>query len=169
MNFLDIIIAIPLGYLIFKGYRKGLIFEAASLFGIVAGSIAAVRLAHWFSDLVGLTGQNAYLISFFVIFVGVVVLSLLFGKLVEKFVKLMKVGLLNNLAGAALGMLKGVCIIGVLLYYEAIIDLNGRVLTKETREASMLYRPVERTGAKLAGKMSLYVERRKQAVDDEMN
>ena len=162
MNILDLLIAVPLGWLIFKGYKKGLIYELASLVGVVFGSILAVRFAHWFSELVGLHGENAYLIAFFVIFVIVIVLSLLAAKLVEKFVKLMHVGIFNNLAGALFGLLKGACIIGVLLYYVAVIDLNEKVLTKDAKEASLLYRPVERTGCKLAGRMDLYIAQRKQ-------
>lgn len=162
MNILDLLIAIPLGWLIFKGYKKGLIYELASLAGVIVGSILAVRFAHWFSELVGLHGENAYLIAFFIIFVIVIVLSLLAAKLVEKFVKLMHVGIFNNLAGALFGLLKGACIIGVLLYYVAVIDLNGRILTKNAKDASLLYRPVERTGCKLAGQMDYYIAQRKQ-------
>lgn len=167
MNFLDIIIAIPLGYLIFKGYKKGLIFELASLVGIIVGSILAVRFAHWFSELVGLHGENAYLIAFFIIFVIVIVLSLLAAKLVEKFVKLMHVGIVNNLAGALFGLLKGFCIFGVLLYYVAVIDLNEKVLTRDAKDTSILYRPVERTGRKLTGRIDYYVSQRKQLHDQQ--
>ena len=162
MNFLDLIIALPLGYLIFKGYRRGLIFEFASLLAIVLGSALAVRFANWFSVLVGLEGRNAYLISFFVIFLIVIVLSLSVAKLVEKFVKLMHVGIVNNLAGALLGLLKGLCIVGVLLYYTAVIDLNEKVLTRDAKQQSMLYRPVERSGKHLAGRMEAYLNERKQ-------
>lgn len=161
MNFLDLIIALPLGYLIFKGYRRGLIFELASLVAVVLGCYLAVRLANWFSNLIGLDGQNAYLISFFVIFLIVIVLSLSVAKLIEKFVKLMHVGIVNNLTGALLGLLKGMCIVGVILYYVAVIDLNEKVLKRDVKESSMLYRPVERTGCHLAGRMDAYVAQRK--------
>ena len=162
MNFLDLLIAIPLGYLIFKGYKRGLIFELASLAGIVIGSMFAVRFANFFSQLVGLDGKNDFLVSFFVLFVAVIVLALFLAKLVEKFVKLMHVGFINNLAGAFLGMLKGVCIIGVLLYYVAIIDLNEKVLSSDVKESSLLYHPVERSGKHLVGKMAYYLEQRKE-------
>ncbi len=167
MNFLDILIAIPLGYLIYKGYRRGLIFELASLVGIVLGSILAVRFAHWFSALLGIGGENAYLISFFIIFLIVIVLSLLLAKMVERFVKLVHVGTLNNIAGALFGMLKGVCIIGVLIYYVALIDLDEKVLTRDTKEHSLLYHPVERSGHKLAGRMDLYLQQRKQVHEEQ--
>lgn len=162
MNFLDLLIAIPLGYLIYKGYRKGLIFELASLLGIVFGSVLAVRFAHWFSLLIGIEGENAYLISFFIIFLFVIILSLFLAKMVERFVKLVHVGALNNIAGALFGLMKGVCIIGVLIYYIAIIDLNEEFLTRDIKEHSLLYSPVERSGNKLAGRMDFYLEQRKQ-------
>lgn len=169
MNFLDLLIAIPLGFLIFKGYKKGLIYEFASLAGIVIGSLLAVRLANWFSALIGLDGENALLIAFFIIFIAVIILSLFAAKLVERFVKLMHVGIVNNLAGALFGLLKGVCIVGVLLYYVAVIDLNERVLTRVAKDTSILYRPVERTGRKLAGKMDYYVSLRKQQHEQQEN
>ena len=169
MNFLDLIIAIPLGYLIFKGYRRGLIFEFASLAAVIFGCILAVRFANWFSALIGLDGQNAYLISFFVIFLLVIVLSLSVAKLVERFVKLMHVGIFNNLAGALLGLLKGICIVGVLLYYVAVIDLNEKVLKHDVKQTSMLYRPVEQTGRHLAGKMDAYIAQRKQMHEQQEN
>lgn len=169
MNFLDLLIAIPLGFLIFKGYKKGLIYELASLAGIVIGSLLAVRLANWFSALIGLDGENALLIAFFIIFIAVIILSLFAAKLVERFVKLMHVGIVNNLAGALFGLLKGVCIVGVLLYYVAVIDLNERVLTRVAKDTSILYRPVERTGRKLAGKMDYYVSLRKQQHEQQEN
>lgn len=167
MNFLDLLIAIPLGYLIFKGYKRGLIFELTSLAGIVIGSIVAVRMANWFSMLVGLEGKNAILVAFFILFVGVVVLALFVGKFIERFIKLIHVGFVNNLAGAILGMLKGVCIVGVLLYYVAIIDLREKVLTRDIKQASMLYRPVIKTGSQLVGKMDEYLMERKRKLNDE--
>lgn len=164
MNFLDILIALPLGYLVFKGYKRGLIFELASLTGIVVGCIVAVRLANWFSLFVGLEGDSAFLVSFFVLFVGVVILAIFLGKLVERFVKLIHVGFLNNLAGALLGMAKGVCIVGVLLYYIAVIDLNEKILTCNLKQSSMLYRPVLKAGSQLVGKLDDYLDERKKEV-----
>ena len=161
MNFLDLLIAIHLGYLIVKGYRRGIIFEVASLAGILLGSVLAVRFAHLLASLIGAEGDNILLISFFVIFVGVIFLSLALGKLVERFVKLVHVGWFNNLAGALLGLIKGLCIVGVLLYYVAVVDIHEKVLTRNTKQSSLLYQPVERVGHHLAGRISTYVADRK--------
>lgn len=164
MNILDILIAIPLGYLIFKGYKRGLIFEFASLAGVVIGCVVAVRMAHWLSVILNLNGNNAYLVAFFILFVGVLFLALFLGKLIERFVKLIHAGFINNFAGAVLGMLKGVCVVGVLLYYIAIIDLNEKILPCNTKQTSMLYRPMMKTGSQLVGKMDEYLSERKKKV-----
>lgn len=165
MNFLDILIAIPLGYLVFKGYKRGLIFELSSLVGVVVGCIVAVRMANQVSLLIGLKGSYSLLISFFILFVGVIIFALFLGKLVERFVKLMHVGFVNNLAGALFGMTKAVCIVGVLLYYIAVIDLKEKVLTCDIKQSSMLYRPVVKVGSQLTGKLDLYLEQRKKEVE----
>lgn len=167
MNFLDLLIAIPLGYLIFKGYRRGLIFDVASLAGIILGVILAVHLSIGVSSLLPLHGDNALLISFFLIFVAVVVLSLFLAKLVERFIKLVHAGFFNNFAGAVFGLIKGTCILGVLLYYIAIIDLEERVLTRDSKESSLLYHPVERTGNILAGKISSYLDERRMTHEEQ--
>ncbi|MCR4829115.1 MAG: CvpA family protein [Bacteroidales bacterium] len=156
MNWLDLVIAVPLGYLIYKGYRKGIIFELSALVGLVLGIILSVRFANWFANIVGLTGEFAFLISFFIIFVAVIVLAQLAGRLVEKMVKLVHAGLLNNIAGALLGMVKGLCIIGVLFHFMAIVDRDEHLLSRNIKESSMLYEPVANVGTKLTGKLQTY-------------
>ena len=160
MNLIDLVISIPLGYIIYKGFKRGLIFELISLFGIVLGSMAAVRFSHWFADLVGI-GEEALLVAFFIIFIGVVILSLFAAKLLERFVKLVHVGALNNIAGALFGLLKGVCILGVLLYLFAVVDIKEKVLTHNAKQQSLLYHPVERSGKRLVGQIEYYVRDRK--------
>ncbi len=167
MNFLDLLIALPLGYTIYKGYKRGLVFEAAALAAIILGSILAVRLANGVAQLLPFDGDNALLVSFFIIFVAVVIGALALAKLAERFIKLVHVGALNNIAGALFGMIKGVCIVGVLIYYVAIIDIDESFLTRNTKENSLLYHPVERSGQRLAGKMSYYLAQREQKHEEQ--
>ena len=109
-------------------------------------------MADRFATLVGLEGKSTMLVAFFILFVAVVILAIFAGKLAERAVKLMHLGIFNNLAGALLGMIKGVIIVGVLLYFISVIDLRERVLTTEAKQQSMLYQPVENAGIRLAGK-----------------
>ncbi|MBQ9639455.1 MAG: CvpA family protein [Bacteroidales bacterium] len=157
MNILDLFIAVPMVYLIWKGYRRGIIFEVASLAGIVCGTWAAFRFSKLVAEWIGIKGESSILIAFFITFVAVVLLSFFLGKCVQGLVKLVKVGFLNNLLGAVVGMLKCVCIVGVLLSYLTIIDSREAVLQPHVKQQSLFYKPVMRVGTKLTVSLKAYV------------
>ena len=62
-------------YLIYKGWRWGLVREVATLVGVLAGIWAAVHLSQEVAGWIGLESENAVLIAFFVCFVGALVLA----------------------------------------------------------------------------------------------
>lgn len=160
MNILDIILAIPLGYCIWKGYKRGIVFEASALAGIVGGCWAAIRFAKIVADFIGMKGDNTILVAFFITFIGVVVLSFFIGRCIQGFVKIVKIGVLDKLLGAVLGMAKCVCIISVFLSLIDFVDHEQNLIKKETKDASLLYRPVERTGHKLTNTLHYHINNR---------
>ena len=95
MTWLDILLAIPMAWFVYKGFRKGLIFELTSLVGLVVGIFCAINFSKYVSTLIGIEGEYSVLVAFFVTFIAVYLLSLLFGKCVEGLIKMMKMGLNN--------------------------------------------------------------------------
>lgn len=158
MTILDIILAIPLCFFIYKGFRKGLVYELAALAGLVLGIFAAIHFSTFVSELLGLGGSTSVLVAFFITFVAVVVLSYFVGKFADSVMKMLKLNILNKLAGATFGMLKCVCILSVLLYYITYIDFEEKLLTAETKGNSILYKPVEKAGNMVIGQVKNYVE-----------
>ena len=148
MNYIDIILIIPLLWGLYKGFSKGLIIEAAS--------IAALGLAIWagikFSDF--LTGyiharvswNTHYLpvISFAVIFLGILILVYAIAKLMERLVKAVSLGFVNKLAGGIFGMLKFGLILSMLIFVLTAIEssFGGQLVRGETKQKSLLYEPV---------------------------
>ena len=161
MNFLDIIIAVPLAYFIYKGWKRGLIFELATLVGIVCGCYAAIHFSAWVAQLLSLKGESALLIAFFVTFVAVLLLAAVLGKAVEGFVKLVKVGKLNNLLGSVFGMMKCLVVLSVLLNMLTLVDDQAHIITPETKEHSMLFQPTYKTGNRLTAQLRHLVEEKK--------
>src|SRR5438105_4595016 len=110
MNYIDIILVIPLLWGLYKGFTKGLIIELAS--------IIALGLAIWggikFSDLLTeyihehFSWNIKYLpvISFSIIFLGILIGVYAIAKLIEKLAKAVALGFVNKLAGGIFGMLK---------------------------------------------------------------
>ena len=157
MTLIDILLAIPLAWLIYKGWKRGLVREAATLAGVVAGIWASVHLSQWVAELLGLEGDSAILIAFFVTFVGAMVLAYLLGRSLEGLMKAAKLSLLNRVAGALLGMCKALCILAVILNGIVMLDKGQALITPDTKERSLLYRPVYATGNRLTESLKQFI------------
>lgn len=158
MTLLDIILAIPLGVFIFLGWKRGVIREAAALVGVLIGIWAAVHFSRLASSLLGLTGEHSILIAFFILFVGALVLASMLGRIAERVIKSLKMNLPNKIAGAALGMIKALCILSVILNGIIMIDKNEKLISRETRVESLLYTPVYSTGNELISSLKQFIE-----------
>lgn len=162
MYWLDIVLAIPMAWFLYKGFKKGLIFELSSLIGLVVGIYCSIKFSKYVSTLIGIEGEYSILVAFFVTFIGVFLLSLFLGKCIEGLIKLMKMGVLNNILGSIFGLLKCVCVLSVVMYYVVLIDFNNVIITNKTREQSIFYQPIERTGNLLIGSLKDYVQEAKE-------
>ena len=161
MNVLDIVLGVPMLFLIYRGWRKGFVSEVTTLIGVLVGIWAAVHLSQEVADMLKLQGESAVLIAFFVCFVGALVLAYLLGRLVEGLMKAAKISIVNRVAGAASGLLKALCILAVLLNYVVMFDKNEHLITQKTKEESMLYKPVYETGNKLTESLKQYIREHK--------
>ena len=157
MNFLDILIAIPLCYFIYKGWRRGLIFEVAALAGIIVGVWTCVHFSTWVAEALDIQGESGVLIAFFITFAAVVALAYFLGKAIEGIFKMVKLNFLNKLFGALLGMAKCLCVISVLLNFILMIDTHQSILTPKAKEESVLYKPSYRIGNKLTISLKNYI------------
>jgi membrane protein required for colicin V production len=157
MNVLDIILAIPLCYFIYKGWRRGFIFELAALTGIIIGCWAAIHFSTWVAELLGLEGEGSLLIAFFITFLGVVIGSYFLGKAIEGFIKMVKADALNRILGALIGMAKCLCVLSVLLNFVLLVDLNHHIITPKLQEESKLYKPTYTLGNKLTATLKTHL------------
>lgn len=162
MYWLDIVLAIPMAWFIYKGFRKGLIFELSSLIGLVVGIYCSIKFSKYVSTLIGIEGEYSILVAFFVTFIAVYLLSLFLGKCIEGLMKMMKMGIMNNILGSVFGLLKCVCMLSVVMYYVVLIDFDKVIITDKTREQSLFYQPIERTGNLLIGTLKDYVQEAKE-------
>lgn len=158
MTLLDIILAVPLCWLTFLGWKKGVVREAATLAGVVAGIWAAVHLSQLVATLLKLSGENAILIAFFITFVGVLILVYLLGRSLERMLKTAHLSLANKLAGSLLGMAKALCVLAVVLNGIVLIDKHESLITPAVKGKSILYKPVYSTGNMLVDSLKEFIE-----------
>ncbi len=146
MNYLDILLCIPLVWGFYKGFTKGLIIEAAS---IVAFSLGVWGGIH-FSDFVAgkingwFNWQSSYLpvVSFGVTFLGIIISVFFIAKLIQKMVSGMALGGINKICGAVFGALKFAMVMSVIIFVMDAIEKSYPFISFKTKEESLLYKPI---------------------------
>lgn len=161
MNLLDILLAIPLCVFIFKGWKRGIIFELATLIGILVGAWAAGHFSTAVAEALDLQGDGAVLIAFFITFLAVIVGTYFLAKTVEGVIKVVKINFLNKLLGAVLGMLKCLCVLSILLNFIMLIDRQQVIITPEAQAESILYKPTHKIGNKLTDTLVNYIHEKR--------
>jgi len=113
MNLLDIVIIVPMIFLIVKGIIRGFIREIASLAGVILGIWLANLFQPQMTDFLKSylpSNQFLPLISFAVIFASILVLCNIFGWILKLLFKKAFLGWLDRTLGAGLAIIKGVII-----------------------------------------------------------
>ncbi|MDR3297590.1 MAG: CvpA family protein [Prevotellaceae bacterium] len=145
MGIFDIIFALLFGYAIYTGIKQGLVMQLASLLALLLGAYIAFKfsglLAKWITGF-GVGDEAVALVSFSLTFVGVLLLTRLVGRVVEKIVKVSMLGWLNRLLGVVFAMLKVAFIVSIALYVVNSVDRMIPFLPQEQVSKSKLYAPL---------------------------
>jgi len=148
MNYFDIIIIIPLLWGAFKGFKKGLIIEIASLIALFLGVWGGVKFASvsakYLGEMFDISEKLMPIISFSVTFIIIVIAVFLLAKLLQNLIKMVALGTINKIAGAAFGVLKFALILSVIL--SLINNINAQIsfIDPEMENSSLLYKPVSK-------------------------
>ncbi|NOR86024.1 MAG: CvpA family protein [Bacteroidales bacterium] len=143
MSVLDIVFIIPIVWLAYNGFKKGLIIELATLFALLLG----IYMSLLFSDITAEFLRETFdfktkylsLISFIVTFILVIIAVNLIGKIVSKMVDMVALGFLNKSAGGLFGVLKAVIFLSFIVFFIEKVDKKKVVLSKNITETSLFY------------------------------
>ena len=145
MNLLDFLILIPVVWLCIRGFGKGLIIELATLAGLALGILAAYffadELENLIKDYFTFSSRATRIVSYIIIFLLVMLVLFIIGKLVEKSADLVAMGWLNKLLGAIVGIAKGIVLVCIILFLIEKFDPSQKVIKPDVKEKSMFYKP----------------------------
>lgn len=145
MNYIDILLLLPLLYGAYRGFSKGLIIEIATLLGLVMGVFVSIKYSVYVEDFLRdfLDIASVYLsyIALAITFLLVVILIYLLGKLLTKLVDVVSLGLANKLFGTIMGILKAFLIVCVLLLILHALDDKFHFIAKQAKDKSLLFYP----------------------------
>ena len=146
---IDIIFAVLIIIAIIKGFQKGLIIAIFSILSFIIGIAAAVKLsaamARYLQNNISVSIKWLPVISFAVVFLGVVLLVRLGAKLIEKTFQITMLGWVNRIGGVILYAMLYMIIYSVFLFYTEKIHL----LQPSTIQSSKTFPYIEPWGPKV--------------------
>lgn len=148
MNYLDIIILVPLVWGIYKGATRGVIIEVASLIALVLGVWCAIHFSEYTADLLvndlNFSISDSYLtpLSFALTFIGVAIAIVLVSRLLDKLLSAIALGGLVRFLGALFGAAKMLLILSILIYFVDSLDNKMKFIDENTKQSSFLYEPM---------------------------
>jgi membrane protein required for colicin V production len=129
--------------MVFNGIRKGFIHSLATLIALVLGIWAAIHFSSYMSNFLNSTfhpsGNWLVILSYVLTFLVVVIAVIIVGKLLEKVVKTVGLGIPNRIIGGIFGLVKGILGVTILLFIIVHFDPKEKLITKKTRETSICY------------------------------
>jgi membrane protein required for colicin V production len=146
MNYLDIVLSIPLLWGLYKGITRGIIKELSTLVALVLGIYVAInysdRLLPFVSDYINIMEDYQSLVCFSMTFILVVLIVRLIGYLLDKLVSLVSLTFISRLMGAVFGLFRMAFVCSALLIVVNTINNQFKVIPKADINESILYEPV---------------------------
>ncbi|MEO8771431.1 MAG: CvpA family protein [Ferruginibacter sp.] len=146
---IDIIFAALIIFACIKGFRKGFVVALFSIVAFIVGLAAALKLsavvASKLSENVNVSGKWLPAISFIIVFLVVVLLVNLGGKLIQKTLEAVMLGWLNRIAGVLLFIALYCIIYSIFLFYA--VQLH--IIKEGTISASQSYPYLKPIGPKV--------------------
>jgi len=147
MNYLDILLLIPVAWAVFTGFKKGFVESLFGLLAIFAGIYAGIHFSEWVAD--GLksafdwTSESLPAVSFAITFLAVVIVVYMIGRLAAGMVKSAGLGALDTVMGVVFSVMKTVLMLSVVLLFFNYLNRSKELVPKERMEESLLWKPVE--------------------------
>lgn len=145
-HWLDIVLAVPLLWMLYQGFKRGFILEVSRLIALVAGIYLAARFSELLTEFTyrntDITWDFLPIVSFAVILVAAIVLVYFFGKMLGQVVRMAAMGWADKAAGALFGLARAAMLISLALMMLGRFGALEKFSEGETAVQSYLYRPV---------------------------
>jgi len=143
MNWFDLVVVILILLALIKGFFFGFVMQIAMLAGLILGAIFAGKLSEFIApELIKLTDVSPHImapLSYIVAFIAILVALFFAGKLVESFIKAVKLNTFNRIAGALFCSLKWIVLFSILLNLLVEFDRDKKIIKEDIRENAITY------------------------------
>ncbi len=143
MNYLDILILVPIAFGAYKGFKRGLIIELAGLAALALGIYAGIHFSEITSVFLGkhmnIQSEHMPILSFIITFLLVVVGVYVLGKVLEKIVDIVALSFINKFAGLTFGILKVFLVLSLLIAVFMRFNKDIELVSQSNLEDSIFF------------------------------
>lgn len=143
MNWLDVVIAIPLLWGAYQGYKKGFVFMVLMIIGMIMGLYLAFKfsglISGFLADYIHASKAVLPYIAFAIVFAAIVLMVVFLAKLLEAILKSASLTPLNKVAGSVLGLSKWALIVSVVLWMFKSLENSITIIPPKAKSESMTY------------------------------
>lgn len=147
MNFIDIIIIVPLGYAAWQGFKKGFIIELFTLLALLVGIYAGIHFSDWTAQLIrdsfDVEGKYLPVVAFSLTFLAVGAMVYFAGKMLEKMIQVVNLSPVNKILGIIFALLKMLYTLSIGIILLETYDERGEFIPQDVKTESLLYEPVK--------------------------
>ena len=147
MNWIDIVIGVPLIWAGYQGFKKGFVLEIFGLLALFTGIYGAVHFsdftAEWLRNYFEMKDKYLPALSFTITFIGVIIAVHFIGKAIEKVVNIAAMKLANKLAGLLFSVLKVGLIMSIVLNLLLPMNREAKLVPLDGLDASLLFPPAQ--------------------------
>ncbi len=142
---IDIILAIPILWAIFQGYKQGVWVQLGGIVGVILGTWIGFHFGDKIGEFFNLSGQTAYVVGFISAIILVLLSVALISHLIKGLFRVSGLSMIDHVGGVILSLLKIVLILSLIV---ALFDeLNSRYEWVEDKyiDNSTMYVPMKNT------------------------
>lgn len=147
MNFIDIIIIVPLGYAAWQGFKKGFIIELFTLLALLVGIYAGIHFSDWTAQFIrdsfDVEGKYIPVGAFSLTFLAVGAMVYFAGKMLEKMIQVVNLSPVNKILGIVFALLKMLYTLSIGIILLETYDERGEFIPEDVKTESLLYEPVK--------------------------
>lgn len=143
MNFIDVLIILPIILGAYRGFKNGLVLEVFLLLALFVGLYVGVNFSEFLTEKLntwfGWNNQYLPVITFSLIFIAIGAMIYFLGITMDKLIKAVKLTLINKIFGGVFSTLKTLYFVSITLILLTAYDKGGSFLPETAKEGSLLY------------------------------
>ncbi|MFD0931649.1 CvpA family protein [Psychroflexus salinarum] len=142
MNVIDIVLGVFLLLGFIRGFQKGFIVELAGIVALLAGIFGGLNYGYiaesYLEKWTNWSSSSIEIASFFIVFIGIVILVSIIAKILTTIVHSIALGLINRIFGSVFGVIKTGLFIFILLLIFDYINGDGRFISETKLNSSVV-------------------------------